>query len=193
MLRTLPLLALLLAGCPPKDPTIRYMSGPDAGHPDMICPSSTHAVGLSPPHGLQTWCAREDVRGDTHKHGPYMRWHDAATLAVQGNYYVDKKHGAWSEFYTNGRAKLVGHYSEGVPDGPWAEYYDSGHKQKEGTMASGRPDGQWQYWSEAGLLEREGSFGGGEMNGIWTYYTLDGEPRIRRTYRHGRLITQTEL
>lgn len=193
MTRGIVLLSLLLAGCPPKEPASQYMSGPGPGHADMTCPASTEAVGLAPPNGLETYCARTDIRGDREKHGPYMRWHDSATLAIQGNYYVDKPHGAWQEFYTNGRPKLIGHYTEGDPDGPWAEYYDGGQMTKQGTMTNGRASGHWQYWTESGVLEREGTFNDGEMDGIWVYYRLDGEPRIRRTYRFGRLISQTEL
>jgi hypothetical protein len=195
MTRGIVLLSLLLAGCPPKQPITGDMSGPapSPGHPDMTCPASTEAVGLAPPHGLETYCARIDIRGDSEKHGPYLRWHDAATLAIQGNHYVNKPHGAWQEFYANGRPKLAGHYTEGDPDGPWAEYYDNGEMSKQGTMTSGRESGHWQYWAESGVLEREGTYNDGEMDDIWMYYRLDGEPRTRRNYRFGRLISQTEL
>ena len=88
------LLVLVLTACASKSPTNRYMQGPGPGHPDLVCPSSTEPNGMSPPHGLETYCQRTDIRGDVEKHGPYMRWHDAATLAVEGNYYADLQHGA---------------------------------------------------------------------------------------------------
>ena len=193
MPRSALLFALLLTACPQKNEATLYVRGPAPGHPDLVCPASTEAVGLAPPHGLETYCARQDIRGDQEKHGPYMRWHDSATLAVVGSYYINKPHGAWQEFYTNSRSKIVGHYTDGEPDGPWAEFYENGQKENEGTMTNGRKDGHWQFWTEAGILEREGGYRDGDTNGEWVYYRLDGEPRIRRTYRRGRLITQTEL
>ena len=184
--------ALLLAACA-KSSSGTNTPAAARSPGDLTCPEGTDERGAGPPAGLELYCARTDLRGRTLKHGPYRRWHTPDQLAERGSFYDNARHGAWTETDPRGTLTLEAHYIEGEPDGPWTAYHPSGARAETGQYADGERSGHWQFFDNHEQLQREGTYTDGQQDGVWVFYDEGGEPSLNRTYRRGRVISQTAL
>lgn len=185
------LIAVLLLGCA-KSPE-QVASTPAQAARTLDCPPGTEEAGAPPPEAFELYCFREDIRSRRIKHGPYRRWHDVDTLAESGTFYEGKRHGRWTEVNPSGATVLEAQYVEGEADGPWTAYHPSGARSEVGEYRMGQREGHWQFFDNHERLQREGTYVDGVEDGLWVFYGPSGDPSIHRTYRRGRLVSQTEL
>ncbi|NCG18233.1 MAG: hypothetical protein GWP91_04375 [Rhodobacterales bacterium] len=137
--------------------------------PDIDCPEGANYVHTELDGSYEQSC---EVSGA--KTGPFRRWHNLDTKAVDGGYVLGLPEDTWIWSYPSGAKKTKGAYRRGKERGSWTWWYESGQKSEEGDFLSGRKAGQWIRWYESGKKMEAGLYQNGTKNGVWKYYRDDG-------------------
>ncbi|MBX2804120.1 MAG: hypothetical protein KTR31_41035 [Myxococcales bacterium] len=160
-------------------------------HPELVCPEGTYPVGQPPPYGTEAWCIRVGDDEQLLRHGPYLRWHDAAVVAERGHYTDGLRSGTWTTTFPDGAPLSEGAYVAGRKDGPWQQRYASGDTASEGAWVEGVRHGPWTYTALDGVTTT-GAWTLGQRQGTWIDVDAEGTKIRTRSYRDGKLKHQSE-
>ncbi len=173
---------LLLAACggtdetpPPADEVpVEAPDQPASKLPTLECPEGAVYAETETNGTFEQSC---DIGGA--KTGPFRRWYDADTKAVDGSYNLGMPDATWIWSYEDGTKKSKGSYRRGKQIGSWTWWYLGGVKSEEGDFLSGRKAGHWIRWYESGKIMEEGLYHNGTKNGDWKYYRDDETNTVR--------------
>lgn len=191
LLAALPTLMGCGGGAPAPAPEPQAEPGPaPPSYPPLACPEEATYREAQTAQGFEQLCEMAGVNN-----GPFRRWHDEQTRAVDGGYKMGQADGAWVWWYADGTKRTKGNYKSGKQAGSWTFWSESGARIEEGDFLGGRKAGTWTRWYESARKKEEGMYHNGVKNGTWVYFRDDAEntPKRKEVWQAGAKQEQTFL
>ncbi|HUH04142.1 MAG TPA: hypothetical protein VML75_19225 [Kofleriaceae bacterium] len=148
--------------------------------PLIECDAGTVLARSPPPIGREIFCARLDGT----RHGEYLRYHDATTVAERGRYADGAKDGRWEQHSRAGA--LLGVYTIDRGTGVERRWHDAGGLASEHALREGVRHGEARRFALDGTLMITERYVDGALEGP----RVVGAPetmRIEETYLAGAL------
>jgi hypothetical protein len=157
--------------------------------PPIECTEGARPQAGKSANGIEQWCERDGVM-----HGPYNRFHDDGTKAVDGMYADNAPDGNWLWKHPNGTKASKGTYRKGKQAGSWTWWHPNGMRAQEGDFLAGRKAGHWTAWFDEGSKKEMGLYHNGNKHGDWSYFKSQTDEDLARTETWQRgVLVQTVL
>ncbi len=125
------------------------------------------------------------------KNGSEIKWSETGVKISEINYTDDSLNGKYCLWYKNGNQQLEASYKMGKYNGKWYFYNERGFVISKAAFISG--NGLQESFDMKGNKILESNFFDNLKEGNEILYDSNGNIRIKRIYRKGKIISERKL